>query len=296
MKPVQIEVLKKLSASKYCPPSKPGAAHWVTEAAARHLIEHGVARYLSGGIVGNAPEEAGPLKRSPGWPIDRFSFVERKWLGDTVVCFGGGPSLTVEDIELVRQSGARTIAINDTYLLAPWADLVYFADFDWWEWHTAGIAKPKLGLSKEEVAERFAKFAGQKVSIFGTGMRITDPKVHMLRVAEHRGLSRNPQRLVTGGNSGYQAINLAVLAGAAQILLLGYNMSYPGGSTHWHGGHPKRHDEASYFSYAKKFERMRGELGAVKVINCTINSKLEAFPRGELASLLPHPREAVVQA
>lgn len=290
---VQIEVTVKLAASSRLPPSKPGDMHWVTAGVAQELIDTNTCRYVRGGNVSATPEE-GPAQRSKGWPIDRFSVVERKWSGQPAVIIGGGPSVTPEVVNSIR-GRARVIAINNSYLLAPWADLVYFADADWWEWHTAGIAT--AGLAKEEVAKRFAEFAGQKVSIFGTGMRIKDPRVHMMRISERRrGLSSNPRELVTGGNSGYQSINFAWLAGADPILLLGYDMSYAnnGKKTHWHGGHPARYAEQAYFDYAKKFASIVDDLKGTRVINCTPGSRLEAFPRGEIESILSHTRAAMV--
>ncbi|HCZ48509.1 MAG TPA: hypothetical protein DCZ11_05850, partial [Gammaproteobacteria bacterium] len=50
------------------------------------------------------------------------------------------------------------------------------------------------------------------------------------------GLSASPLRIHQGGNSGYQALNLAVLLGAERVILLGYDMH--GG--HWHGRHGGR--------------------------------------------------------
>lgn len=292
MSMVQIKVLVKLASSSRIPPSRPGDMHWVTEGVAQELIDTNTCSYITGGNVPHPAPEDGPVQRSVGWPIDRFSSVERKWSGEPVVIIGGGPSVTREAVDAVRGK-ARVIAINNSYLLAPWADVLYFADSVWWEWHSKGVAT--AGLSKEEVAQRFAEFKGQKVSIFGTGMRISDPRVHMMRVSnQRRGLSKNPRELVTGGNSGYQSINLAWLAGADPILLLGYNMSFPQGRSHWHGGHPAKFDEQSYFEYAKKFASIPADLNGVRVINCTPGSKLEAFPRGELESILSHPRTAVV--
>jgi hypothetical protein len=42
-----------------------------------------------------------------------------------------------------------------------------------------------------------------------------------------------------GGNSGFQALNLAVQFGAARIVLVGFDMTRLNG-IHWHGPHPSR--------------------------------------------------------
>ena len=67
-------------------------------------------------------------------PVERWR-VPQMWKGQTLAILGGGPSLTAEQVELVRRSGWRCIAINDTYRLAPWADVHYFCDLRFWGWH-----------------------------------------------------------------------------------------------------------------------------------------------------------------
>ena len=190
--------------------------------------------------------------------------------------------------------------MNDLYLVAPWADILYFADARWWEWHHQGLAKswPWASFTAEQVRERFASFAGQKATIDGTGMMVPDPAVFMLHNHGREGLSEQPNGLHTGMNGGYQAINLAVLAGARRVLLAGYDMRFPGGRSHSHNGHPHSHPEANYSLYASKYSSMLPQLGrlGVEVVNCTPGSAITAFPRGDLASLLPDPPAAVVSA
>lgn len=94
------------------------------------------------------------------------------------------------------------------------------------------------------------------------------------------GLSEIPNGIHTGSNGGYQAINIAVLAGAKRILLIGYDMHYPSGKSHWHRGHPMKTPEVYYSEYAKKFKTAIPQLArlGVEVINCSIGSKLTCFP------------------
>ena len=194
----------------------------------------------------------------------------------------------------MRASGARTIAVNDQYLVAPWADILYFADTRWWEWHHAGLEKkwPWVRFSAEQVRTAFARFAGQKVTIDGTGMMVPDPDVFMLHndgvSGKHDGLTECPNALRTGSNGGYQAVNLAVLAGAKRVLLLGYDMRFPDGRSHSHNGHPSRHPETNYSQYAKHFATMLPDLVrlGVEVINCTPGSAIQCFPVAALESVL----------
>ena len=183
---------------------------------------------------------------------------------------------------------ARIIAINDAYLIAPFADINYFADFGWWQWHSEGRPKPALGLSAVDVALRFRKFRGQKCTIEPTGLSVADPEVFMLHKYGSEGLSPQPNALVTGLNSGFQSINLAVLAGARRILLYGYDMRLPAaGPSHWFGDHPTgRGPDPSI--YASTFKTMLPDLArlGVDVVNCTPGSALKAFRMSTLEAEL----------
>lgn len=113
--------------------------------------------------------------------------------------------------------------------------------------------------------------------------------VHALKHRHADGLSFDPKVLHTGGNSGYQAINLAVLLGAKKILLLGYDMSKPNGRSHWHGDHPEgmNNPEDGHFKRWKEaFATILPDLekAGVEVVNCTDGSELNCFRRASLES------------
>lgn len=276
---------------------KRGDVVWVDDGEpARHLIEHGLCRWPA---AAKKVEDGKPMRRPDGWPTDRFAVVERAWEGATVVCIAGGPSLTHAQLQIIADARAagrcKAIAINDAYLVAPWADICYFADARWWEWHTKGIAKawPWVRFSEQEVRQAFAAFAGQKVTIGDTGMMVADADVFMLHnqsseVCSELGLSETPNALRTGSNSGYQAVNLALLAGAKRVALVAYDMRYAGRKTHSHDGHPIKQPEGSYLQFARNFASMVPQLGklGVEVLNCTPDSAIDAFKREALARVL----------
>jgi hypothetical protein len=225
----------------------------------------------------------------------RFSTVLPTWVGDTVVIIGGGPSLTPADVVLVQAAHTRgdvhCIVVNDAYLLAPWADVHYAADSHWHKWHTDGIAR--AGYTAEQVAALWANFAGQKCSIQNSGGNITDHAVHMLRNKDFPnhgvGLSLDPQALVTGRNSGFQALNLAVLAGAKRILLLGFDGQVAkDGKQHWFGDHPRPTPPAVYPLYRQAMSAAEHALQAqgVEVINCSPGSAIDSFPKMALEAVL----------
>ena len=91
-----------------------------------------------------------------------------------------------------------------------------------------------------------------------------------------------------GGNSGYQAMNLAFNAGAKRIVLLGFDMQRTGDKAHWFGNHPGSMQVPSpYADWLKKFEPLAADLTAqgVEVFNCTRETALTCFKRVPLESV-----------
>lgn len=231
-------------------------------------------------------------------PDSRFSEVVPEWAGATAAVLGGGPSLTVDQVEKVRQAReagrCRAVAVNDAYLWAPWADVLYAADSEWHQWNTEGRAKPLLGLTADQVHQQFAAFSGQKCSTQNSGANIKDDAVHILRnkhFPNHGdGISLDPRALATGRNSGFQAINLAILAGAKQILLLGFDGKRgPNGETHFFGDHPRITPVDPFYEAMRKAfsaaERPIKEAG-VSIVNCSPGSALDSFPKMSLEAAL----------
>jgi len=159
--------------------------------------------------------------------------------------------------------------------------VLYAADHTWWKWHIEGRKKtwPWVSFTADEVKQAMADFRGQKVTISHNQI-IQDDSILVLDNAGPDGLSTKQDAICTGQNSGYQALNIAVLAGARRILLLGFDMRFHGGKSHAHNGHDAPSLEQSYINYAKNFSKMENPLKdlGVEVINCTPGSMIKAFP------------------
>jgi hypothetical protein len=200
--------------------------------------------------------------------------VPRSWPGETAVCIASGPSLTAEDVGYVRGK-ARSIVVNTTYRLAPWADVLYAADARWWIWHKGAMDFPGLKFS-----------VGTPPSQYG---------VTRLKAAGEPGLSLDPGALCTGMNGGYQAINLAVLFGVVRIVLLGYDLQLgPAKEEHWHGPHNPRSIVAPSL-LEQKLARFRAAFTAlvaplnaagIAIVNCTRRTALTCFPCRALEATL----------
>ena len=94
--------------------------------------------------------------------------------------------------------------------------------------------------------------------------------------------------LISGGNSGFAALNLAVAFGFRLIYLLGFDMKGDGkGNQAWfHKGHPNVQKEDVYLNFIKPFEAVAPELKkrGIHVINVNEESKLTCFPFEEFPS------------
>jgi hypothetical protein len=205
--------------------------------------------------------------------------VPRLWPGETVVCVASGPSLTVEDVDAVR-GRARVIVINRSIELAPWADVWYAADAKLWKWAYRGEG------DWQAVKKIAGEFAGRKYAV--TTESAKWPGVQVIGRAGSTGLSLDPAKLALGANSGYQAINLAVLLGASRILLLGYDMRLGKNSRqHWHPDHPMKM-RSPYQTFQAAYPTLVAPLKAagVEVINCSRDTALTCFPRMPIADAL----------
>lgn len=201
--------------------------------------------------------------------------VPRLFPNATIVCIGGGPSLTAADVEMCR-GRAPVVAISDAWRLAPWADVLYSCDPTWWRVH-GGV--PAFGGLKYGLAHPKERHEPGVIALANTG--------------DH-GLEREPSGLRAGlrggSNSGYQAINLSVHLGASRIVLLGYDMQpAANGRTHWFGAHSDPLKNASpYGMFRRSFEALVDPLRAigVVVVNASRQTALTAFPRQPLDAAL----------
>lgn len=222
------------------------------------------------------------LERSSGWPKDRLSRVKKLWVGQTVACIASGPSLTVEQCEMVRAAGVHAITVNDSYRIAPWADLTYFADPKWFAWNRD--------------REEWKAFAGQKCTIWSSLFKVDDVEVHVLKNFGGEGLSFDPTGIMTGSHSGYQVLNIAMLSGAKKILLLGYDCGRVNGKKHWFGDHPDG-TEPPYDAIKQRYVSAQNPLAKAgcEVVNCSPGSFLKTFRHGDLREELAARVEPAAQ-
>lgn len=194
----------------------------------------------------------------------------------TAIVVASGPSLTAEQCALIEaareRAAARVLVVNATFRALPNADAMYACDVAFWRAYIAEIDRAfpgQLWTCDEKARDELG--------------------ICWIKLARARGLSRDPLAIHSGGNSGYQAINLAYNWGARQIILAGYDMQRTGGKAHWHGDHPKPLGNATRpENWIRHFTDLADDLVAegVDVINCSAATALTQFRRADLAETL----------
>ena len=196
--------------------------------------------------------------------------IPREAACETVAILASGPSMSQAVADKVRH--LRCIAVNNTHRLAPWAWMLYAADSEWWT-HPA---------TSDALA-----FRGLRVSVSPA------PSVHRLRLGGVIGWDQSPEVIHSYSNSGAQAVQIAIKAGAERVLLLGFDMHRQDGD-HWHGAHPhglRNTTKEQYAIFRERFAELATRIPAgVEVLNCTPGSALTCFPACDLDSALLRAR------
>ncbi len=230
--------------------------------------------------------------------------VPKIWEDGEVWILGGGPSLTSEFnipkkvVNSVIEGTAtpsiyseymqaihskHVIAINMSYKIGNWIDIVFFGD-------NSFFLKEKHGL---------AEFKGLKVSCHPLTEKYNWVK-YLKRDTEHtKGISSNQKMISWNGNSGAAAISLAAHLGAKKIILVGFDMQLnEAGKQHWHnlyanddanikpaGNKPKKlpfdRHLAGFPHIATDAKRM-----GIEIINACPTSAIQDFKKVSVKDLL----------
>src|SRR3546814_13561970 len=135
------------------------------------------------------------------------------------------------DCESIRTAGLPAIVTNNTWQLAPWADVLYAGDYQWWK---------RYG---EECT-----FAGSRWTYSERASREFDLHWH---------------RAPGGYNTGMRAMQLARDLGASRTLMLGYDTDLANG-THWHGQQQAGQDAKGKKSEERRAGKERDSTGRAR--------------------------------
>jgi hypothetical protein len=134
-------------------------------------------------------------------------------------------------------------------------------------------------------------FGGTKLA-HDTGVCATYRDVHKIEVCDHnRMLFDEPGVIGSGGNSGFQAINIAAQFGVARILLIGFDMHGANG-VHWYGrntgrnmNNPLDHNYVRWRDALNRQSRVLSDMG-IEVINAAPDSALVCFEKASIEDSL----------
>lgn len=198
----------------------------------------------------------------------KLAVAKRRWYRKRIIIAASGPSLIAEDATICN--GETVLAVSDAVRLFPKAEILYSCDAAWWELNRF---VPEFGgerWTSHSLAPRNDKRNLPNQELF-----------NIIAGRNHIGFSRDPAFIHYGNNSGFQAVNLGILFGATEIILLGFDMRAVGENTHFFGNHkaPLRatHSYATWINNFNDAAKLLVGTGT-RIINCTPGSALKCFP------------------
>ena len=184
-----------------------------------------------------------------------------------------GPSQWKEDLDYAR-GRCPVVAINMTWKLAPWADMLYACDRHWWGKHNP---KPD-------------QFAG--VRVVGKGQWPGCESAGLLQPGVME-LYWDGKRIGGGWNSGFQVLNILALWKVARIIYTGLDCKAgEGGKPHWHGhyrdGACPNPDQRHFDRWKQGFDMAAAQVAerGIEVLNASRDTALTCFPRVELRDFI----------
>jgi hypothetical protein len=110
--------------------------------------------------------------------------------------------------------------------------------------------------------------------------------VNRVRHEPGGGISSNPNTVREGGNSGFQAVGLALLFGCERVTLLGFDMQFSKGRRHWHADHAKNNPIAKSFpGWIASFNEL-SRMTSIRIENASRETAIKCFPRVDLEEAL----------
>lgn len=204
------------------------------------------------------------------------------WTGQTCYIVLGGTSVDPHEVQrLHERPSAKTLVVNSSYIVAPWADALFFADDRWY---------------KRELQERPAllkSFRGEVWTI-AEHSAAREPGLYLLRQVVPGengvgGLAREPDTVAMQRTSTSGALNFAVHRGAARIVLIGAdNRDGDNGRIHHHAEYPWPRRRTTWRVKEKQLALAAHALAAlgIPVINASPISTLTWWPKTSLKDFL----------
>lgn len=193
-----------------------------------------------------------------------------------IIIVAGGPSLLGFDWDSLKNK--NVMCINRSYEKCPNAKYLFFVDERFWTVHREGL---------------LAHSAPHKITARRKPMRIEYPEcIEQYTFSGMQGFDERDGYLRTGNNSGYAALSLAIKLGYRDIFLLGYDMKFSSGLSHWHSGHIGRRGEklvnkedtltTKMLPFFQELHDATKHIPDLRIINTNRDSAITCFEFGEL--------------
>lgn len=203
--------------------------------------------------------------------------LKDKFAGTDVFIVGGGYSLKHFDFNLLK--GKNVIALNSAYQYVDGDAVLYWADASWGQ-------REEVNLLSHPSKYKFSSRLNADTMIHANRTGVGG--CHWLKRTGNFGYDSNVNH-VRGNNSGGHAINFAINLGAYRIILLGFDMSYTGSKSHFHEQHETSTPSQTYNElFIPSIESLALQVKhlPVKIINCSMFSKLKCFEIGDYKDYL----------
>lgn len=180
----------------------------------------------------------------------------------TVIATGG--SITPALVKYIKHSITDVMVINESFLLAPWADYIVASDWEWWE-HYGEMVVERSMAKCFSVVQKAKQFRPYPDILEG----ITKPD-------GSGGLCKEKGKVFTGGSSGHAALNMCYHFGYDKIILVGFDLQ----GDHWFKESfrpPQMRKDNPYDHFKNCLDAIISDLQdeGIEVVNCTENSRMK---------------------
>jgi hypothetical protein len=197
-------------------------------------------------------------------------------LSNPTFIIGGGPSLKGKDLSELK--GKSAIGVNyDMFRpetkIGIFADLMFYKNFKY-DIQAAHI--PIVTMTPDAKKDFPFLYYMEKT------------KVNLLDLSGN-GLAWFHSQVSEAGNTGAAALNLAVVLGIREVVLIGFDMKETEGRRNHHDAYGYQEKGADpYGRFIKRFESFLPDLEhlGVKVYNSNLESAMECFPKKRLEDFL----------
>ena len=222
--------------------------------------------------------------------------IPRKFPGETAIVSGTGPSLTPEVIATcnqARKEGRVKIFAANRAIDVMDADVFHACNWQFYEAYYEGL-KDKPCDKWTTRPELEGKYEG----------------VNYIEERWEPGLSKDPSYIHAHHGTGPQLVNIAYLYGCTRLILVGWDMRYPGkldstnrnysGPRHFFRdeGFPPGEDaltvnhwsrtteDGTKFGLIREMSTIKPEDYGIEIINATPDSGMKCFPMGNLCDVI----------